>query len=572
MGDFESEVSAGELINQAVVAARRQQPVQAIELLSRAISDSQAPSALVGKALLNRGVIYAALELRDKALADFDAALGLAQLGEPERGRVHLERAIALSKSGHHDLAISELLDQMSQTAVSAKRQDAVARALNQARRRRDVQDKELARLAGQVQSAVLTKPKREQAQFDRALLLSERGDWAGALDEYDQLLQKEGLNCTLKGLVFCNRGVIRASRGRLQEAQQDYLSALALEQAGTQAHGHAHNNLGLLHLKEGRAQEAIAAFSKGLELPSISGDVMPLLLFNRAAANGQAGLTQNQKNDLDVLLDLSDLSAAWRAKAYNQRGMWYLTHGELYGAQLDFQQVVNDSSTQGDLAALAYNNLGVVSGQRNESEQALDYFSKALTVPGASGAALSNAHFNRGAALAQLGKVQDALQSYEAAVSQPDGDREVFAMSLTNRAMLLIELGQDALAWKDLSVLLAQADAPTFQQAKAYALQARIAYKRGQWDEVLRTAQAGLTKIDSAELTLLSVLAHLWRSEGSAARTKIESLRAVPGAEPVLQQFRQDLLQTVHEGMPQAHADLVLDLLPALSRQQMAA
>ena len=566
MGEFNSDGSAGELINRAVAQARGQQPVQAIALLGRAIADRQIPPVLMGKALLNRGVIYAALSLQDKALADFDAALQLPQLGEPELGRLQLERAIALSKTGRYDLAISELLIQMTQKSGDSKQLEAVNRALSQARHYRDRQDKKLLRLAGQIRSVILTKHRREQAYFEKALVLAERGDWACALDEYDGLLKQTGLAPSLKALAYCNRGVLRASQGRIQEANEDYSNALAIENAGAQAHGNAYNNLGLLQLKCGHTQEAINTFTLGLAQPSLPLPILYLQLFNRAAAFGQAGMFQNQKSDLDALVNRTELPSNWRAKAFNQRGMWFLTRGELNEAEADFNKVVQDTVYHGELTALAYNNLGVVAGQQQKREQALDCFSRALTVPDAGGAALSKAHFNRGAALAHLGKVEEAMQSYGLAVSQPEADKEVQAMALTNRAMLQIELGQDAQAWTDLAMLLAQADAPTFQHAKAYALQARIAYRRGQWEEVLRAVEGGLKKIDSPELKLMSVLAHLWLGDGPAARAEIKNLSEIQGAQTILQQFHQDLDQAVQEGLPKTHTEYVLDLLPAAS------
>jgi tetratricopeptide (TPR) repeat protein len=240
------------------------------------------------------------------------------------------------------------------------------------------------------------------------------------------------------------------------------------------------------------------------------------------------------------------------------------LTRGDWQDARLDFLQVVNDTDPQGDLTALAYINLGVVAGQQQDNDQALDYFSKALEVPDVAGEALSNAYFNRGAALAHLEKTEEAIQSYDAAINQSGADGGIRAMALINRAMLLLEKGQEALAWKDLAILLAQTDAPILQQAKAYALQARIAYKSGQWDEVLLAAQAGLKKIASPELHLLVALAHLWRDDGPAARVEIEHLRQTKDAKAVLQQFRQDLDQAVMEGLSATQADKVRDLLPA--------
>lgn len=566
MGKQEAGVSVGELINRAVVAARQHQLAQALDLIGQALASPQATPDLLAKALYNRGVIYAAVNLPEKALPDFEAALAKPELEESDRGRARIARGVALSKLGHHDQGVAALLSFMSGLSAQLPAFQQAQQSLTQIRHERDANDAVLSRLGGQIKSVVISAAARAQAQFDRALLLGERGDWAGALDDYDHLLAQPELLPSLKAMSYCNRGVLRAAQGRLQEAQKDYQSTLAQVQGGAQAHGNALNNWGSMLVNNGQAAAAIELFSQGLLISNLPQQVSLLLLSNRAAALGHVGRLQERCEDLDALLQRQDLSAYRRDALANQRGLLRLQLGDTAGAESDFLAIVSEPIRHGDQAALAYNNLGVLAGKLNHPEQAVAYFSRALETQGAGGAALSNAYFNRGAALAALGQIPQALADYGLAVAQPQGDLAAIVMALNNRAMLLADLGEDAAAWTDLAALLAQNNVDPVQRTKAYATRARICYKRGQWGEVIDAAQAGLREADSVALCLLDILAKVWLGDVAAARTGIDTLRQRPDALAVLGQFRLDLEQARAQGMAPAHIEGVADLLPELS------
>ncbi len=170
---------------------------------------------------------------------------------------------------------------------------------------------------------------------FQRGLDKARRGDYQGALADYNQALQLDPNLAT----VYNNRGLARASSGDISGALADYNQAIQLNFNFAAPY----NNRGLAHAQQGKFREALADYNQAIVLDP-----------NLAETYNNRGLTRFQQGDISGAV--ADYNQALQlnpklAAAYGNRGIAKCERGDKQGAIKDFQQAANLFLQQGNRA-----------------------------------------------------------------------------------------------------------------------------------------------------------------------------------------------------------------------------
>jgi tetratricopeptide (TPR) repeat protein len=170
-------------------------------------------SALV---LLNRGAALAAQGAADRALADYNAALGLG--GNPTmRSRILFDRGRLRHDRGDLLAAIEDYTESLRLDPGYAEALVNRGNALDAVGRREEA--------VADYAEALRLDPDNDLARYNRGVALRARGDLARALADFDAALRLNPWHAA----SWFNRAVVRATLGQFPEALEDLDRAAAL-------------------------------------------------------------------------------------------------------------------------------------------------------------------------------------------------------------------------------------------------------------------------------------------------------------------------------------------------------
>jgi tetratricopeptide (TPR) repeat protein len=394
-----------------VIALQRGEPVQALELISRALRLQPAEGSYYG----NLGLVLKALGRRDEAETALRRALALKpnqsdtlnNLGNllNDSGRTEeAERCYREALRQRPDLAVARasyaaLLLRIGRGGDAVEQYRALA-ALQPEDTRHRRQLAELLQKLGrfdeaidQYQCVLSQGPDDPVLRVDLGNLLKERNRPAEAEAEYRRaLMLRPGLPAAL-----VNLSNLVNENGRAQEAER--LCREALRVLPTSAE--AHNNLGLILKETGRKAEAEASYREAIRLKP--GFPEPL--------NNLGDLLREQER-------LDEAEACCRhairlrpsyASAYNNLGntMWML--GRLDEAETCYREALRLKS---DFPS-GLSNLGTVLIELDRHAEAETVLRQALAID----PNFADAHCNLGVALVELGQPDEAIRHYQEAL-----------------------------------------------------------------------------------------------------------------------------------------------------------
>ena len=111
-------------------------------------------------------------------------------------------------------------------------------------------------------QSTTLYKPNLSKAYFDRALVLKKTGDWIGAIQNYNAVIELKGKD-HVEALL--NRGLTYKQMGELHDALMDLDAAIRLSPNKATLYKNRAN----IHLLNANYRHAIADYTQAIELES---------------------------------------------------------------------------------------------------------------------------------------------------------------------------------------------------------------------------------------------------------------------------------------------------------------
>jgi tetratricopeptide (TPR) repeat protein len=252
------------------------------------------------------------------------------------------------------------------------------------------------------------------------ATLISQRGDWQGALAHFERA-------ATLRGndpMVQNDLGLALSALGRIQDAIQRFRMSIAL----SPTFADAHCNLGVALDRAGLYDEALRSLDAAVAL-------QPTL----ARAHSNRGSLQHRRRQLNEALASYDRAIALQPNysiALAKRGALLLECGRPSEA-LESCSLAVSSDPQN---AIAYVNRSVVFEALGQLEESLEDCDRAVSIQPASAVA----HNARGSALVRLGRNDAALGSYQRAMRL---DPE-YAEAHWNASLCLLRAGRMKEGW----------------------------------------------------------------------------------------------------------------------------
>ena len=193
---------------------------------------------------------------------------------------------------------------------------------------------------------------------------------------------------------VYNNRGIVKASLGRYEDAVADFGEAIRLKPE----HIRAYNNRGNARAVLGRHKDAIADFDEAIRLKSDYTEAY----YNRGIAKAALGQYKDAIADCDETIRLNpDLDVA-----YNNRGIAKAALGQYEDAIIDYDQAIHLNL---DYAG-AYNNRGAAKAALGRHEDAIADFDEAVRLK----PDYTEAYRNRGNTKVELGRYTEAIADYD--------------------------------------------------------------------------------------------------------------------------------------------------------------
>lgn len=271
--------TAGDLAREGFAAKDRQQYPHAIQLFDEALRRGEFAPNQRGFLLYSRGVCYEALGLRDRALADFDAAIALL----PKFPNSYIFRALIWAHGREFDRARDDLIQ------------------------------------------ALQFDPKSALIHNNLGSIYEQKAELELAIESYGAAIRIDPTYAE----AFYNRGHALMTKQEYQAAIVDYDRAIALRKSFADAY----SNRGGVYLMQGDTEKAIADFGEAIRLRESDS----LFWANRANAYMAMGQSKEAIDDFDRAQKIDPGNAA----IYLGRGRARLYSGALTGAVEDFKTAV---------------------------------------------------------------------------------------------------------------------------------------------------------------------------------------------------------------------------------------
>nr|MDZ8047224.1 tetratricopeptide repeat protein [Nostoc sp. DedQUE02] len=257
------------------------------------------------------------------------------------------------------------------------------------------------------------------------------------------------------KAAIFNNLGILKADRGKIEEAITFYQQSLALnEQIGdVQGQATTLNNLGTLKADRGKIEEAIALYEQSLTFNEQIGDVK-----TKAATLNNLGYLKADRGKIEEAITIYQQSLAIKeqigdvqgqATTLNNLGMLKANRGEIDEAIALYQKSLALNEQIGDVQTMArtLNNLGALKANSGEVEAAIILFEQSLVLEEQIGNVQGEAGTlnNLGLLKANSGEIEAAIVLYEQSLTLNEqiGNVQATATTLNNLGALKANSGE---------------------------------------------------------------------------------------------------------------------------------
>lgn len=194
-------------------AKERRQHVLAVRLFDEALREGGFDRDQQGFVIYSRGVSYEALGVRDKALADFDAAIALL----PNFPNSYIYRGLIWADKQEYDRAIDDFL---RAGRLSPKDPMVFNNLAGVYEKKGDID-----RAIQNYDNALRLKPDYAEAYYNRAHAFVLKQEVERAIADYEQAIWLQPLFAD----AFANRGVLYLGRGETQKALADFGNAIRI-------------------------------------------------------------------------------------------------------------------------------------------------------------------------------------------------------------------------------------------------------------------------------------------------------------------------------------------------------
>jgi tetratricopeptide (TPR) repeat protein len=219
---------------------------------------------------------------------------------------------------------------------------------------------------------------------YERGNKLYLKGDWEGAIDEFNRVIVLHSYPAKDKRAHLTNN----EAAARAVEVLDPLLAA-------------AYHNRGVAHLAKGDSEQAFADFERALAInPRLA-----QAYTNRATLWEAKGESEKAMADYNRAIKLDPRAVI----ALNNRGALYYLNGDLEKALADFEQAIHANARY----SFAYANRGLVRWTRGDHAGAMTDFNQALALD----ARNAQAYANRGIAFLHQGESQKGQADLREAV-----------------------------------------------------------------------------------------------------------------------------------------------------------
>jgi len=192
-------------------------------------------------------------------------------------------------------------------------------------------------RSADEKQTVLLNHTEQEAILRQRALLETQHGNHAKAIDIFSELIGRSPNNAN----HYSNRGLVYFKNGELEAAVADYNHAIALNPRLDSAY----NNRANYYAAQGLYLEAILDYDVALDLNPANVRAW----INQGITFREVEMYDRALESLDLALCLGKLEGhiyAERGRTYHLRGDWNCAIGEYYRGLEELSQSGSDPST----------------------------------------------------------------------------------------------------------------------------------------------------------------------------------------------------------------------------------
>ena len=390
----------------------------------------------------NRAIAYAALNMIDKAVGDFESTISIypsVEIGEkffksvPPEVQLAVLTRLAEKKLDSPQVFLAlvtvNLKEQKYMEAVGALTQAIALTPPNYySRAELFVERGRLHKKLNLFQDAYedfsaaksLSYPVSVSAEFDN-------NDTNRNIEIYSQLISKNGQDADL----FRHRSRLYEEAGEIDLAIQDISSVIELQPENPDGY----KNRGDISVRREEYNEAIADYSKAIELDEGNANSYR----RRADAHGRLGDLRSAIQDVTQAIALQPEDMGH----YEHRSRLYEEAGEIDLAIQDISSVIELQPENPD----GYKNRGDISVRREEYNEAIADYSKAIELDEGN----ANSYRRRADAHGRLGDLRSAIQDVTQAIALQPEDMGHYE----HRSRLYEEAGEIDLAIQDISSVI---------------------------------------------------------------------------------------------------------------------
>lgn len=333
------------------------------------------------QAFISRGNSHHALGKRHLALEDYDRAITV----DPNYPQAYYHRAVALKAAGLLEPAERDAARylKLSPNDPEAETLITEVRGLIKARKAREDN-----------KSRQVSRPAADP--FKAAVAAHRRGNFAEAVKLYTLDIDSDRNTDDDLAVVYNNRGNALADMGELDKALADYSKALELKTK----YAMAYFNRAAAHEKKGNHDAAVADYDMAQRLDPRWASVYMARSF-----------TYERMGRLD--LAVNDLESHQSLRPGNKRGAERLKR---LRALLAASRAASGPGSPTDAPAIV--KAGLAAHQKGDYDQAIKFFTEALTAKRNSPATLAEAYFGRARSYVRKGQPDKAVSDYTRAAA----------------------------------------------------------------------------------------------------------------------------------------------------------
>ena len=448
-------------------------------LYERAISDYDKALGLNQKyieAYISRGLAYMAQDKFDPALSDYNKALEL----DPYNENAYIARGNAYQNKGLYDQAISDynraieinhssegayinrgtsysnkgdydqaISDYNRAIEINHNSEDAYINRGNSYNRKGNSEQAILS-----YNSAITINPNNDKTYYNRGVVYEKQEKTELAIEDYSKAIEINSRNLR----AYLSRGFLNLKIKEFDKALSDFNKAIEIDPKNSETY----SGRGNVYKDKGDINHAISDYNRAIEIDPNNGAAY----YNRGNSLHSKGELERALSDYNKALELIPDNF----DAFSNRGTIYQKKGNVELAMADFTRAIELNPKYYS----AYYNRGNSYYSRGEMEQAISDYTRAIEL----NPDYADAYNNRGVAYRKKGELDNAVTDYTKAVEINVNKAETYL----NRGVAYADKGKLELAFLDLN----KAIELNPRYAEAFDQRGIIYGRKGEYDHAI--------------------------------------------------------------------------------------